>query len=127
MPQPRRGDPAYRYSATIDRVIDGDTLVASVDLGFHVWLRNQTLRVLGINARELTQPGGPEARDNLTAIIGPTVTLTSIKPDKYGGRMLAFITLADGTDLSALLVATGWAATWDGTGPKPSPPWPRPA
>lgn len=126
MPQPRRGDPAYRYSATIDRVIDGDTLVASVDLGFQVWLRNQTFRVLGINARELTQPGGPEARDNLTAIIGPAVTLTSIKPDKYGGRMLAVITLADGTDLS-LLVATGWAATWDGTGPKPSPPWPRTA
>lgn len=120
-------DPAYRYAATVDRVIDGDTLVASVDLGFHVWLRNQTFRLLGVNARELTQPGGPEARDNLAAIIGPTVTLTSIKPDKYGGRMLAIITLTDGTDLSSLLVATGWAAAWDGTGPKPSPPWPRPA
>jgi len=122
-----RSDPAYRYTATIDRVIDGDTVVASVDLGFHVWLRNQTFRLLGLNARELTQPGGLEARDNLAAIVGPTVTLTSIKPDKYGGRMLAIITLTDGTDLTATLIATGWAAAWDGAGLKPTPPWPRPS
>lgn len=120
-------NPAYRYAATIDRVIDGDTLTASVDLGFHVWLRGQTFRFLGLNARELSQPGGTEARDNLVALLPPStaVTLTSVKPDKYGDRMLAVVTLADGSDLTTLLIAAGWAAPWDGRGAKPVPPWPR--
>ena len=34
------------------RVIDGDTVVADVDLGFDVWLTGQKLRLYGINTPE---------------------------------------------------------------------------
>jgi endonuclease YncB( thermonuclease family) len=122
-------DPAYRYiySATVVRVIDGDTVVFDVDLGFHLTLRNQPFRLVGVNARELSQPGGSEARDNLTAILtaNPQVTLGSIKPDKYGSRWLADVTLPEGRCLSSVLLAGGWAAPWKGRGARPVPVWPR--
>lgn len=119
--------PAYRYTAVVTAVHDGDTITADVDLGMHVWVRAQSFRLLGCNARELGSPGGPEARINLAALLlaGPPVTLTSVKPDKYGGRFGAVITLADGSDLAAKLIAEGWAAPWNGHGEKPLPPWPR--
>lgn len=126
----------YTYSATVAAVHDGDTLSFVIDLGFNIFLHpvndrdreRMSFRLLGCNARELSQPGGPEARDHLAQLLpaGAKVTVTSLKPDKYGGRWLAVVTLADGSDLVRQLVDEGWAAPWDGTGPKPIPPWPRP-
>ena len=115
------------YPATVVRVEDGDGLVLDVDVGFFAHII-QPFRLLGCNARELAQPGGPEARDHLAELLtnGSRVTVTSVKPDKFGGRWDGAITLADGTDLVAELIAQQWAAAWNGVGPKPSPPWPRP-
>ncbi len=48
----RDTNPLYTYKAVIERVIDGDTLLAHVDLGFHVWT-SQRLRLRGINTEEL--------------------------------------------------------------------------
>jgi endonuclease YncB( thermonuclease family) len=117
----------YTYAARVVRVIDGDTLVADVDLGFQMWVHAQSFRLLGINAREHTQPGGREAAAHLSATLAPdtVVRLTSVKPDKFGGRYDALITLPDGSDLATVLISTGWAAAWDGSGTKPLPPWPR--
>ena len=42
----------YLYRAKIVRVIDGDTGVADVDLGFRTWLRGETLRQYGIGTPE---------------------------------------------------------------------------
>jgi micrococcal nuclease len=122
-------DPAYRYAATVTAVHDGDTITADVDLGFGVWLRGQAFRLRGLNARELAEPGGIEARDNLAGLLlppaSPGVTLTSVKPDKYGGRYDAWVTLPNGDDLATVLISVGWAAAWDGKGVKPVPAWPR--
>ena len=52
---------------------------------------------------------------------GDTVTLVSHGWDKYGGRIDGTITLADGRNLTAVMVAAGQAAPWDGQGPKPVP------
>jgi len=41
----------YKYKAQIERVIDGDTAVFSVDLGFDVWTKI-IVRFFGINAPE---------------------------------------------------------------------------
>lgn len=125
MPQP-----AYTYTAVVLAVHDGDTITADVDLGFGVWIRGQAYRLLGCNAIELGAPGGKEARDNLAGLLlpptlMPAVTLTSVKPDKYGGRWLCVITMPDGSDLVSRLIADGWAAAWNGRGVKPVPPWPR--
>lgn len=40
------------YNATITAVIDGDTLVADIDLGFGIWRKGQKIRLLGCNCPE---------------------------------------------------------------------------
>ena len=110
--------------ATVTSVHDGDTLTVQVDLGFDT-TRTANVRLLGLNAIELSKPGGKEARDNLATLVGTVVALHSVRWDKYGGRVDGSITLPDGTDLGKLLINTGWAAAWDGTGAAPTPPWPR--
>lgn len=117
----------FQYPARVVRVIDGDTVILDVDLGFGVWFRNQSFRLLGINAREKASLGGVEARDNLVALlpIGSALTATSVKNDKYGGRYDAVLTMPDGRDLAATLIQEGWAVAWTGAGTRPIPAWPR--
>lgn len=116
----------YTYSATVLSVHDSDTVTLNVDLGFDTWHRG-AFRIHGINARELAEPGGKEARDHLAVLLaGAKVVVDTVKPDKFGGRWGAHVKLADGRDLGALLVGEFWAASWDGRGAKPVPPWPRP-
>jgi endonuclease YncB( thermonuclease family) len=116
----------FQYNALVERVVDGDTLVCRVDLGFGIWYYT-SLRLLGINARERSQVGGPEASTNLETMLpsGTALVVDTVKPDKYGGRYDARIHLNDGRDLAGLLVHDGWAAPWNGAGTKPVPPWPR--
>ncbi len=120
--------PPRVYPATVSSVRDGDSCAVMADLGFGVW-RAVTVRLSGINAIELNQPGGTAARDHLLGLmpVGSRVTLISLGWDKYGDRTDALITLPGGRDVSAVMVADGYAAAWDGTGPRPVPPWPNPA
>lgn len=53
----------YKVRPGSIRIVDGDTLVCSIQLGFHVETR-QTLRLLGINTPELR---GPERKQGLVA------------------------------------------------------------
>lgn len=65
----------YVYRATVNRVIDGDTIEVTVDLGFCASLR-QTVRLYGINAPELhgaSFHAGRDARDYLSGLL-PTGT-----------------------------------------------------
>lgn len=118
--------PLYGYRAFVARVVDGDTLSLTVDLGFFLRFTGM-FRLLGVNAREKSEPGGQDAKANLTALlpVDTEVHLTSVKVDKYGGRYDAAITLTDGTDLSTKLIREGWAAPWDGSGTRTLPDWPR--
>jgi micrococcal nuclease len=113
--------------ARVVRVVDGDTVILDVDLGFGTWLHGQSFRLRGCNAREHSMLGGSEAAAHLRTLlpVGSCVTLTSIRPDKYGGRYDAGITLQDGSDLVQLLIAHGWVAPWNGKGERPLPAWPR--
>jgi len=42
----------YEYNATVDRVLDGDTVDCMVDLGFDIWVK-QRVRLEGIDAPEV--------------------------------------------------------------------------
>lgn len=42
----------FEYRCIIRRVVDGDTVDVDIDLGFGVWLHNQRVRLLGIDAPE---------------------------------------------------------------------------
>jgi micrococcal nuclease len=105
----------YDYGCTVTRVIDGDTVEAEVDLGFHLQQR-MTIRLLGINAPEMTGPTkeqGQAAKTHLAALMGSKrLTLHTLldKTEKYG-RVLG--TFYDGlTDLNQQMVADGFAVPY---------------
>lgn len=93
------------------RVIDGDTFE----------LRGEIIRLWGVDAVERKQvctraaksyPCGLAARDMLRSLVeGRTVLCERLDTDKYG-RTVARCT-ADGLDLGAGLVASGWALDFE--------------
>ena len=108
----------YRYQATVERVIDGDTVVLMVDLGFSTF-RRETIRLHGINAPEMRdKPAGPEAKKYLQGLIeGKQIILESIK-DKQGkyGRYLGRLHVAgpqgDLDDVNRMMVDLGFAVEY---------------
>lgn len=81
---------SYVRRATVVRVIDGDTAVLDVDLGFFLTCR-MSCRLYGINAPELhalNPAPGQISRDRLAALLptGQVVAVWSVQPDKYAGR-----------------------------------------
>ncbi len=97
--------PSYVYRAELVRVIDGDTVVMHIDLGFGVWMHNQSLRLLDVEAPEVR---GPEKEDGLRwaaklrALLADrseiVVQTVKDKKEKYG-RYLAVV-WADGLNLN---------------------------
>jgi endonuclease YncB( thermonuclease family) len=125
---------SWRMRATVRNVHDGDTIYGDLDQGLGVWNHGASpngmgLRIAGINARELADPGGVEARDYLADLVpvGTLMWVDSLAWDKYAGRIDVNVTLPDGRDLATVLVEGQWAAVWDGKGSRGDhlPPWPR--
>ena len=117
----------YEYRAVVEKVLDGDSVRVSADLGFSVSI-SIIARLTGLNARELSQPGGKEARTELTRLLPPgtVVVLQSVAHDKYSGRCAAYlIKPGETTTINDQLIADGWAAPWNGKGPRPLPDWLR--
>lgn len=110
----------YEYKAKLIRVIDGDTLVLSVDLGFYT-SRTETFRLYGVNTPELRSidPGervsALEAKEFVTRQLTDRIlTIKTIKDkeDKYG-RMLALVFIEnDDESVNNKLVSTGLAVPY---------------
>ena len=75
----------YVYKAIVDRVIDGDTLLLRMDLGFQVW-KEQRVRLAEIDCPAMDEPGGEAAyryvRDQLAKV--DFVMIKTNKIDIYG-------------------------------------------
>lgn len=59
-------------------------MVADLDLGWKIWLRDVSIRLAGINTPELDTADGKLARDALKAYLDAPIRVTSQKLDKYG-------------------------------------------
>ena len=57
----------YQYKSKILRVIDGDTVDVDIDLGFGVWLRNERVRIMGIDTPESRTRNKQEKKFGLLA------------------------------------------------------------
>lgn len=73
------------YKAVVDRVIDGDTLILQIDLGFEVW-KEQRVRLAEIDTPAVDKQGGKEAYRFVLNEMAKTdfVTVKTIKTDIYG-------------------------------------------
>jgi len=82
----------YEYKATIRRVVDGDSIYVDIDLGFDVWLRNQSIRLYGIDTPECRQKDKARKAHGILAkayvqkalIVGRTYALTTKEKGKFG-------------------------------------------
>ncbi len=107
----------YTYHAKISKVYDGDTVTATIDLGFNVVLKGEKIRLYGLNAPEVRgdeRAEGLKSRDWLREkILGKQVILKTIE-DKKGkyGRYLGIIYL-DGVNINAEMVKAGFAVAKD--------------
>lgn len=99
------------YRAIVDRVHDGDTFDAVIDLGFGVYTYH-AIRVRGMNAPELSTPAGVDALHfAMTLIPLGTPVLLSVERDFVQSftRFVAAVTLADGSDFAQVMIAAGHA------------------
>ena len=108
------------YPAIVAAVHDGDTCHLDLDLGFGLVL-GLSCRCYGIDAPELATKLGPPARDFAATLLplGSQVTVLSHGWDKYAGRFLGEITLADGRSFSDVMISADQARPYFGSGPKP--------
>lgn len=127
------GDTPYsQYYGTVERVIDGDTLVVQI----RVWPRltaQYAVRVRGIDAPETHRPECPaeRARGAATATFlarlyppGLTVRLDDVEPGAFSGRIVADLSRSDGDRWLSLrdeMISGGMAAAW--MPGRPRTPW----
>ena len=97
--------------AVVTRIIDGDTIEVTLDLGWKLY-KNDHVRFVGINAPEKNTPEGIGARDFLSIYlkVGQKVMIHSHKLDKYG-RCLATVMVGD-VNLNNLMVKSGHAVEY---------------
>lgn len=101
--------PAYAYAATVERVIDGDTLWAVIDVGFGTRVREK-LRLRGLDCPELGTPEGESAKrfaQKLLPAGTPILLKTTRSEDKYG-RYVADVFIGE-RYLNNLLLQEGLA------------------
>ena len=111
----------YEYRAIIRRVVDGDTVDITLDLGFDI-LYNNRIRLLGIDTpesrtRDLEEKKlGLAAKDRVKELcpVGSTVTVKTTKDGRGKfGRILGEIYVGD-VNVNKLLIEEGHAVEYFG-------------
>ena len=57
----------YEYRVDIRRVVDGDTVDVDIDLGFGIWMKNERIRLYGIDTPESRTRDKEEKKYGLAA------------------------------------------------------------
>jgi endonuclease YncB( thermonuclease family) len=116
----RAGNPNVRHPVDVIKTIDGDTFEARV----HLWPgldMTTRVRLRGIDAPELKASCPQElqmaeaAGNALRGLLGEgEVTIYNIGPDKYNGRVVADAATKRTDNISAALLAGGFARSYGG-------------
>ena len=90
----------YEYKCKMVRVVDGDTVDVDIDLGFGVWMRNQRIRMYGIDT--------PESRtsDKVEKVYGKAATEFLVKWTNAGDLTLK--TFKDGKGKFGRILGELW-------------------
>jgi len=82
----------YEYECKIVRVIDGDSIVVDIDLGFGLWIHGESIRLFGVDCPECRSRDKEEKAAGLAAQrvvekflqVGETYTLNTQGKGKFG-------------------------------------------
>ena len=112
----------YEYKCKILKVIDGDTVDVDLDLGFGVWLRDERVRIMGIDTPEsrtsdkVEKIFGLAAKERLSSLLGADATLLSqVKSngENMKGKFGRFKTM-NGDTVTTKLMEEGHAVAYGG-------------
>jgi micrococcal nuclease len=116
----------YEYRCKVLKVIDGDTVDIDIDLGFGTWIRNERVRIMGIDTPEsrtsnlIEKKFGLAAKSRLQELLGETAILKT-QVSKKGedmkgkfGRILGNFATEDGRNCADILCEEGHAVTYFG-------------
>ena len=109
----------FVYNAILERVIDGDTIDVTLDLGFAVKLHKQRVRLAGIDTpesrtRNLEEKAlGLRAKDRLKELCVGAFKIQSLGKGKYG-RILGIPYDENNEDICAMLIKEGHAVEYWG-------------
>ena len=89
----------YTYKAYLERVIDGDTILVYIDLGFSI-LTKQRLRLRGIDTAELTTKQGLSAKKYIEQELQDCkfLIIKTYSKDKYDRHLVDVFYLKNTTD-----------------------------
>ena len=71
----------YEYKCNVVKVVDGDTVDVDIDLGFGVWMKDERVRIMGIDTPEsrtrdlVEKKFGLAAKEKLTELLQGTPVL----------------------------------------------------
>ena len=116
----------YEYKATLVKVVDGDTVDVDIDLGFGVTLKDERVRIMGIDTPEsrtrdkVEDLFGEAAKARLKELMkdgGKLITTEDRKgEDMKGkfGRILGDFRVEDGRKITEILIEEGHAVAYFG-------------
>ena len=116
----------YDYKCKVVKVVDGDTVDVDIDLGFGIWMRNERVRIMGIDTPEsrtrdlVEKKFGLAAKDRLIQLLGEKPVLrTQIAKngeDMKGkfGRILGDFKTMNGDTITTKLMEEGHAVAYGG-------------
>tara|TARA_E500000178_G_scaffold354705_1_gene424675 strand:- start:2518 stop:3000 length:483 start_codon:yes stop_codon:yes gene_type:complete len=82
----------YEYKAKLIKVVDGDTVDVDIDLGFGVWLRDERVRIMGIDTPE------SRTRNKVEKLFGKAAS-TRVKELLGSNPILKTFAAKDGEDM----------------------------
>ena len=116
----------YEYKCNIIKIVDGDTVDVDLDLGFGVWLRDERVRIMGIDTPEsrtsdkMEKIFGLAAKERLSSLLGAEAILLS-KMKSNGdnmkgkfGRILGDFRTINGDTITTKLMSEGHAVAYNG-------------
>ena len=84
----------YEYRCKVIKIVDGDTVDVDIDLGFGVWLKDERVRIMGIDTPEsrtsdkVEKLFGTAAKDRLKSLIaGKSGPILKTQVNKDGEDM----------------------------------------
>ena len=115
----------YEYRVHILKIVDGDTVDVDIDLGFGIWLRNERVRIMGIDTPEsrtrdkVEKVFGLAAKKRLKELLGKTAILQT-QVSKSGedlkgkfGRILGDFVTGDST-VTKIMIDEGYCVPYFG-------------
>jgi len=114
------------YDVVLLQSVDGDTVDVDIDLGFGIWLRNERVRIMGIDtpesrtSNEVEKLFGKAAKARLKELLhdGGILVTTEEKngEDMRGkfGRILGDFKLPDGRLVTEVMIAEGHCVPYFG-------------